>query len=280
MKGIIYSYESPIGKYYIGQTKHEKTRKSAHKKNAERDFNTHFYRAIRKYGFDNFKYKVLEKVDVEKLDEREMYYIEKYNSFKEGYNSTLGGNGSKGTFGELNPFYNKTHTKETKKLISKLHKGKKLSEEHKLKIAESTKKALANLSEEKKAKMTAHSGNNKKSVYCISDNKIFLSLAEASEYYNSTRSDIRSCCNKKRITSKGKNFCWVEDKEIYSIKKNLSSKKILCIENKIIYNSISEAGRLLEINQQNISAMLRGKQKTVKGYTFKYLQDNTVPSLE
>ena len=43
-----------------------------------------------------------------------------------------------GKCGKDNPFYGKKHTEETKRLISKLHKGRKLSEDHKKKISKST----------------------------------------------------------------------------------------------------------------------------------------------
>ena len=52
------------------------------------------YQAIRKYGVDNFEVSILETLDVidkQKLNELEKYYINKFNSFKDGYNMTSGG---------------------------------------------------------------------------------------------------------------------------------------------------------------------------------------------
>lgn len=51
------------------------------------------YQAIRKYGVENFSFEVLEECDISLLDEKEVYYINLYNSYKEGYNATLGGQG-------------------------------------------------------------------------------------------------------------------------------------------------------------------------------------------
>lgn len=48
-------------------------------------------RAILKYGKENFDIRELERCRVEDLDEREIYYIDLYNSFNNGYNSTRGG---------------------------------------------------------------------------------------------------------------------------------------------------------------------------------------------
>lgn len=48
-------------------------------------------RAIFKYGKQNFEIKEIERCNVNKLDEREIYYINYYNSYYNGYNSTKGG---------------------------------------------------------------------------------------------------------------------------------------------------------------------------------------------
>lgn len=51
-------------------------------------------RAIRKHGKDNFKIEVIDSGSSRKeLASKEMYYVEKYDSFENGYNLTLGGEG-------------------------------------------------------------------------------------------------------------------------------------------------------------------------------------------
>lgn len=58
-----------------------------------------FKRALRKYGKDGFIIEVLEEVEnLEQANEKEMYYIKKYNTYcyqpgSQGYNATLGGDG-------------------------------------------------------------------------------------------------------------------------------------------------------------------------------------------
>lgn len=53
-------------------------------------------RAISKYGADNFKFRVLEECADDKVNEREIYWIERLNAYgKNGYNVTLGGDGVK-----------------------------------------------------------------------------------------------------------------------------------------------------------------------------------------
>ena len=51
------------------------------------------YRALRKYGIDNFFIKEIEKCDIKNLSKREQYWIQYYNTYENGYNATLGGDG-------------------------------------------------------------------------------------------------------------------------------------------------------------------------------------------
>lgn len=79
------------GKVYIGQTiRPIKDRFKRHINDALNNvINTHFSKAIRKYGKDNF---IIEQIDIaqtqDELNKKEQYYIRLYNSIKEGYNET------------------------------------------------------------------------------------------------------------------------------------------------------------------------------------------------
>ncbi len=135
--GIIYKAVNKInGKCYIGQTsKKLSKRKTDHKSRANtKNFSiSAFYPAINKYGWDNFTWEILEYCDSkEELDEMEFHYILQYDTYKNGYNLTLGGEGDCGYkhtvetkrimsklkegmyFGKDNPFYGKTHSDEFK----------------------------------------------------------------------------------------------------------------------------------------------------------------------
>lgn len=94
MKGIIYKITNKVnGKSYIGQTRYTlefRWRQHLHKKD-----NVYFHNAIKKYGAENFSLEVLEECDVDKLNSREIFYIAKYNTFEEGYNLTIGGDGNR-----------------------------------------------------------------------------------------------------------------------------------------------------------------------------------------
>jgi len=94
MTGVIYCYHCiPTGKKYIGQTIHEEHRKKQHKHDCKRGVDNKFYRAVRKYGWELFIYGIIEEHGADVLAEQEVYYIDCYDTYINGYNSTIGGEG-------------------------------------------------------------------------------------------------------------------------------------------------------------------------------------------
>lgn len=92
----IYSVENKInGKRYIGQAvDYERRIKEHQRRYAEETLKSersHFYRAIRKYGIENFVFSILKECAIEDLNTLEREYIKKYNSLENGYNMTEGG---------------------------------------------------------------------------------------------------------------------------------------------------------------------------------------------
>lgn len=164
---IVYRAKNKINnKSYIGiTTKTLEHRKITHQKAAKYS-NRKFYTALNKYGFDNFEWSVLaEGSDITDLENKEQYYIEKYNSFNDGYNLTSGGESLKEYSEESkelmrearvdwhksnrNGFKGKTHTEEVRKRISEKLKGrvspnkdKELSETHRENLSKAQKEWL------------------------------------------------------------------------------------------------------------------------------------------
>ena len=94
----IYKITNKInGKSYIGQSVNIQKRFNAHKSTAfnpnSKIYDSPLYKAIRKYGIENFEFKILEECDETELDDKEIFYISKYQTnSKMGYNQDSGGN--------------------------------------------------------------------------------------------------------------------------------------------------------------------------------------------
>ena len=85
------------GKIYIGKTlKTPESRWQEHVRDSKTDrcANRPLYKAFQKYGVENFSLETLEECKVENVNEREKHWIEVFGSFKNGYNATVGGDGT------------------------------------------------------------------------------------------------------------------------------------------------------------------------------------------
>lgn len=93
----IYLIENEINhKKYIGKTVFpiekrwkEHQRDCLKRRNEKRPL----YNAMVKYGIENFSIQCIEEVEASRAPERESYWIKYYNSYEDGYNATLGGDG-------------------------------------------------------------------------------------------------------------------------------------------------------------------------------------------
>lgn len=186
--GVIYRYVSPSGKSYIGQTKDEHKRKLCFRPTKYYS-GSRFDNAIKKYGIENFVYEVLYRKEygsfeeaTKGLNEMEKFFIKKYDSYKNGYNMTLGGEGVRGFRLEgiskekmilhlkdyykthNNHFFGKKHSDKTKRKLSDIAKrrtgekssmyGKHLSNTQKRILSECAKKRVGGLNPFYKKKHT------------------------------------------------------------------------------------------------------------------------------
>jgi group I intron endonuclease len=161
----IYCYKNLINnKIYVGKSKDIKRRIRQHERGFRFELEEQLknkdaillWRAVKKYGRDNFIVEILEICEDKELTAKEDYYIEKLCShfLKNGYNILLG-SGDKMS-GENHPFYGKHHTPESIVLITeasrKNHgmKGKNHTEETKKLISEKMKEFYKNNPNSKK----------------------------------------------------------------------------------------------------------------------------------
>lgn len=95
---IIYKLTSPSGKYYIGKTKYNlETRFKQHIqhwKYKNRKYVSKLYNAFDKYSPELWTQEILEQVENKEIaNQKEIYYIAKYDTINNGYNLVKGGDG-------------------------------------------------------------------------------------------------------------------------------------------------------------------------------------------
>ena len=155
--GYIYKITNNINnKVYIGQTIKQRPtdRFSQHRydsRNLKDNDNSYLHKAMNLYGVDNFSFEVIEEIENQFLNEREIYWIQVYDSLTpNGYNLTLGGEGTKG-FSRPQSLEEKEKRKESNKQfylehpeerekISQRTKELWQNEEYRNKVTESNKK--------------------------------------------------------------------------------------------------------------------------------------------
>lgn len=99
MKGFIYKIVNDINdKVYVGQTRRTlQQRFRQHISDCEHIElkNRPLYQAMKKHGIEHFRIELIEECSEDELNNREIYWIEYYHAYSNGYNATLGGGGSK-----------------------------------------------------------------------------------------------------------------------------------------------------------------------------------------
>ena len=80
-------------KFYIGQSVDIHKRWLTHCRDTD---NCPIHKAIQKYGKENFSLEILEECSKEELNEKEIFWIKKYNGYESSdcYNATRGGEGA------------------------------------------------------------------------------------------------------------------------------------------------------------------------------------------
>lgn len=91
----IYKITNNINKKcYIGQSVDIERRWRQHKYNASQEVKYPLYLAFKKYGLNNFYFEIIQECSLDQLDQQEIYWIQFYDSYKNGYNQTTGGQGN------------------------------------------------------------------------------------------------------------------------------------------------------------------------------------------
>lgn len=221
MNYCVYKHTAPNGKVYIGITGIN----PLHRWNRGHGYqnNPHFWNAIVKYGWDNFKHEILfDGLSKEEacLKEIELIAEHKSNNSELGYNRDNGGNCS----GKMSD--------ETKQKISASLTGikkKPMSEETKRKISEhrkgiKTERVYTSLSTETKEKLShalkgrklseetlkKRSKSQSKPVFCVETGVIYSSIKEAEQTACVNGDCICGVCKGKRKTAGGYHWEYVK----------------------------------------------------------------------
>lgn len=253
--GYIYKITNEINqKVYIGKTLTSlEKRWKRHIYDTYRSDRTNckFHNAIKKYGENNFKMELIGQYDNEILNDKEKYYIQLYDSFKNGYNSTLGGDG--------NAILEIDHND----VLKRYNSGNSIScIANDIGVSAYT---ISNIIKENNHRIL----DNITKIVCMDKNfnitNIFCNIYEAYKWYEKnkicTYRNFKYCVKKSCKTKcSAFNYYWMTQDEYLSIKKNnidLQSVyikrqivpsnriKIKCIDLNIEFESCYKAGEYL-----------------------------------
>lgn len=233
---------------------------------------------MNKYGIDSFSIGQIEECESEKLDEREKYWIGRFDSYSNGYNMTVGGEG--------------IHLVCISKIRELWDKGAAIAD-----ISRETGYATTTILQYlKDYKGFSHkeainrgvalsAKAKEKTVYVYDQNgkqiEKFPCAEKASEKTGEPIEKIRVWC-RKQVPKNGKLYSYQsltkeQAIEYFLHQPNRKAIKQFTLDGKevAIYESIQEAIRQTGIN--NIYKVAKGEMKTAGGYIWRYIDDNNYP---
>lgn len=293
------------GKIYIGQSIDIIQRWNYHK-SIPNGGCVKLYNAMRKYGIDNFIFEIEEICSQNDLDDKEIYYINKYNSHSSmGYNLTDGGSGgigrklnkkqrrrlSRGKGGESIMQFSTTgeFIKEFYS-ISEAENALKIPHENIIKVLNGQYKSAGGYVFVKKSLY-----NSEESYACKRDKDVrpvkqyTLDGIFVREYENQLiASDVTGICNATiSAVCRGNNihktaggYQWVFSGDEYRIRKIIPHERpVLQFDknNNFIreYERVVDAAKSIGVTDGCIIGCCNGRQKTSGGYIWKYKEYNS-----
>lgn len=252
---IIYIHtNTESNKSYIGLTKTtlEKRWKQHLVKAFTMNSNYHFHNAIRLYGADSWKHGILHS-EIETLEEAcvlEIQYIKGLNTFEAGYNSTIGGEGTKGLSGELSPHYGKPKSEYVKQCIRE-----------RMKSFRQTPQAMA-----KRVKTRRDNLPKYEFIHSI-HGRVLASSVDMYEQFHIHHAQINSVIQGKCLQAKGWQLYTSPDMDL--IEQEIPKVFMFTHDEFGLYVGTSiEFAKAFSLDSGNISAIVRGKHKTHKGWKF------------
>ena len=291
----IYKIENLINhKVYIGQSVQLSTRWRNHKNSVYNSSLTTYeyplYRAMRKYGLDNFAFSIIEECSEDELDERECYWIKKYGSFgAKGYNQTAGGSGKPRVLpSEVCKLFNEGWTIQE---LCDYYEVKSITIKNILHPL-----GLGYLTQDEKNQLQPTCRAVEQ--YDLEGNYIhtYYSAHNAAKAVSSTRETIQSACFRYSIT---KNFIWKFQDDINSIEIILQiqvrrrEEKAKSVRTAVLkrcskkvnqytlggqyittFPSAAEAARAVNKHASGITYVCRGERHQAYNYIWKYVSED------
>lgn len=275
----IYMYTNKVnGKVYIGRTCMT-LEKRAKQNGKGYEKCTYFWRAIQKYGWENFESSILESdLTGEEAKNREEFYICFYDSTNHGKGYNLKEKDSNVYSEETRKKLSRSmtgmhHSKETREKLRQANLGKKLPEEVKKKIGISNRgRKMSEYNKKKLREANLGRKFSKEHKKKLSEAKIGKYKGENSPHWGKPLSEE----HKKKLSEARKGVPMPEE-----TKKKISrtmqgwvpwnKHSIRCIETGEIYESALGAKRILGISNSQISKCCRGKIETAGGYHWEYV---------
>ena len=263
MNGFIYKITSPKKKVYIGQSINVKKRFSCYKR-LDCKAQVKLYRSFIKYGIANHLFEIIHECNVDELNKIERYYQDLFSACsKSGLNCVLTAyknrryeisNETRIKLSEAakkqNRQINRVVSLETRLKISVANTGKKRTDEQKNRLRNAVK----------------NSGNygllrGKRKI--IARNRVFseetrnkMSLAKKGNKYGRYNIGI------KRSD---------EVKSRMKMAQSVNSIMVKCVNNDIVYTSIRDCAKQLNLCKDHLSRCFKRKKMTVKGYYFELI---------
>lgn len=185
------------GKKYVGQTTCFHRRMKTYRYTYPNAYMEH---AVKKHGIDNFDITILERdVPLDKLDEREQYWLDYYQSYDldKGYNICKIASTTKGI----------THTEEWCQEHSEWLKDKWATDEDYRKFWHDKMSGENNYFYGKDC--SGDKNGHAKAVLCVELNKIYTTVNEASKCSGTSRQNISHALNGRQETAGGYHWEYV-----------------------------------------------------------------------
>ena len=243
-------------------------------------YNMAIHKAIRKYGKNNFEVIVLEECSEDKLDEREIYWIDYYDTFNDGYNQTIGGD----SFVQRIDRDNIYRLWDDGNSISEIHKITGHSKHNIIYILEGYSSYSSEESKRRGFKVRSRSKCKRVYMYDINGEYIceFSSIIEASKKTGTAHGDISSCIYGRQKSANNYRWSFEKMKNIgeYNATNTNKKKKVLKydFENNFIgeFNSITDAAR--SVGLKGLSGITESCKNggLCRGYKWKFKEDDTI----